>query len=223
MLPQLLKLLSVRTKSHVCAGTSNLQSEGSATSLPNPIFESDPQTVPAATHSHNRFLYYPCSRYIPLLYRSSERPFYNKRLNQNSLRISFLFPPLCTYQYNLFTIFSWTLCFQTLITPPFCYKVKYVSYLHKTTTKLLLKITLLFWKVPVILVILKLINIISTLKRETSKKVCHFSIFYNRLQIFTFKSIKFSILNKNLPTDNFLDMFSATDRCKLGLDTESPD
>jgi hypothetical protein len=43
-----------------CAGTNNLQCEGSAKSLPNPNTESDSQTVTAATHSHNRFLYYPC-------------------------------------------------------------------------------------------------------------------------------------------------------------------
>jgi hypothetical protein len=94
MLAQLLELGGVKRKSQdcvYCAGTSDLQCEGSTTSLTNAIIESDPQTVPAATHSHNRFLYQPCLSCIPLLYRSSRSPFYNKRLNQNSLQISLFF------------------------------------------------------------------------------------------------------------------------------------
>jgi hypothetical protein len=59
------------------------------------------------------------------------------------------------------------------------------------------------------LINMSIMNIISTLTRKTSKKVCHFKIFYNRLQIFVFKSIKLSILNTTgLFTGNFLEMYS---------------
>lgn len=125
------------------------------------------KTVPAVTHSRSRFLYYPCLRYIPLLYRSSNRPFYNKRLNQNSLRISF-FSHYVQFVHFILVGYKYFLEHLQL----FSFKVKYVSYPHKTVSKLLLNVTLLFWKVHVILVIFELINvsiknIISTSARKT--------------------------------------------------------
>jgi hypothetical protein len=59
------------------------------------------------------------------------------------------------------------------------------------------------------LINMRFMNIISTLTRKTSKKICHFKMFYNRLQMFVFKSIKLRILNTTgMYTGNFLDMYS---------------